>query len=317
MGNGVILHPSGTLCSPPDEASFEVHECRDAEEFFDLLRPRLDATARVLQMPAIYRGQADAEHHLVPSALRRLRRVSADMLVFHELLLLRDFVSACDRTGVSLPGDGPAFRASLDHNRGPAVNKAFKEPAQWPLKEHWEVWAVAQHHGIPTRLLDWTQNPIAAAYFAAAPVVRGETRSESLSVWALEEAGEPVWRDRLAIVHVPTSRSPNLAAQAGLFTVLLGLAGSRGQHLQVSSVEDVVRAGRGRNTKPEYTPLHKFVLPSSEAPKLLEICELYGVSGATMFPGLDGAARATLERRARFEIQQQWDEREEATAPTS
>src|ERR1700734_4089370 len=49
----------------------------------------------------------------------------------------------------------------------------------------WEWYFLMQHYGAPTRLLDWTGNPLAALYFAIADECEEDNKNDA-AVWAFD-----------------------------------------------------------------------------------------------------------------------------------
>jgi hypothetical protein len=53
----------------------------------------------------------------------------------------------------------------------------------WPPQGLYEALAIAQHYGVPTRLLDFSSDPLIAAYFA---VENPQSDAEDIAVWAVD-----------------------------------------------------------------------------------------------------------------------------------
>lgn len=263
------------------------------EEFWEHLSP-YGSFASQLVLPYLFRGQSDSEWTLTPKVYRSdiLSRYKAGMIgvlrdhpgqTAFELMLLNGFLQHCDRQGLRIPEDGLEFRDFMDFNRAMRVHGI--DNRAWPQPRYHTLMALAQHHGVPTRLLDWSDSFLVACYFAVAGVLEDPKPGTRMAIFALTNDPFGVG-EAYKHIRVPGATSANIAAQQGSF-VLVNNTGSRGEDFSVDvSLDDLVTAPQ---------ELYKFTLPVHQAPKVLQLCKRFGVSASTIFPGYDGAARATLD----------------------
>jgi hypothetical protein len=170
--------------------------------------------------------------------------------------------------------------------------------------DFWNTLALARHHLLPTRLLDWTENPLGALYFATR---KEPPEEDKISVWrfcirdedllydsrgeAKQDATDPFDSPELRVFH-PKHIHERIAGQAGWVSVH-PYRDAEYKKNHGCWYTDLKRAAN----QPRYKKhISEFTLPHKSFADVRKALEQLGIHNALLFPGLDGICRTIRER---------------------
>lgn len=189
-----------------------------------------------------YRGVSDSEYELIPN-IARVTTLPDMSLSDYEHELLNRFES-----------EGYPY---------------LKKPVNY-----WQVLIMAQEHGVPTRLLDWTTNPLVGLFFATVnnPEKDGAVYQIQKDIYQKEMELEeklphPPYNINEFIYLKPRHYTKRIENQDGVFTL-------KPDPLSPVNDEDVDR-------------MRKIIIPKEMKPRTLSILQVCGCNWHKLFGNLD------------------------------
>ncbi|WP_407505142.1 FRG domain-containing protein [Elizabethkingia meningoseptica] len=285
------------------------------KEFIEFIWP-LDKIHQNDFKDYIFRGEREEFSSFLPSILRgsvienivnkiplfKGLHIDSSRLIQAEFSLIRDFYIQSDLEGMNIP-EINMLRSNITeqfvYNFDEHLSYIFNE--KWLPEELYEITGIAQHYGVPTRLIDWSFNLTTALFFAASGVLQKYDRTQYKTIKLDENNDENlffiIWafnienikirsKEKIKLIRPRYASNSNITAQKGLFTI---------QNF-VSIEDDKVPFDLFVDNKVEMTDnqkpaLYRFKIPQNNADEVLLYLERIGITEKTLFPGFEGIVK--------------------------
>lgn len=162
-----------------------------------------------------------------------------------------------------------------------------------PPENDWEWLALAQHHGLPTRLLDWSTSPLVALYFAVGEPTGNYWLSQEQLATRDYKGAAAFYVMRVKQSHLTTGEADPFKSDGLFFAghVTQRIAAQRGLFSIQTKPHESFRRGH----------IYKYRIKFKAREKLRKQLELFGITHDFIYPGLDSIARSLQEQLNAFD----------------
>ena len=229
-------------------------ETREVTKFIDFLSVVKEVEAHLLKKNnddmIIYRGQS-VDEHLFPKLGRD--KYNFPKRIDYEKNLINEFK-----------------RLSYPH----LPNKTSND---------WDILAIAQHHGLPTRLLDWSANPLMALWFA---LIDNPKEPPKRVVWCYSfkqteivnvRSGNPLSQKK-TLVYQPKYITNRIVSQNGWFT----------SHYYREDNNKYTALNIKKDTPTKLIRIDLNISEDIDRKAFLSDLDTYGINAYSVFPDLEG-----------------------------